>query len=182
MLTHAAMKSPHILNSNLFDFPARRHRFKSMPHLFRTPDGAEWKPSHPVPLTLADSTKVEGIWAGSAQEEKLRWWLGKPGHELAQTAEVSAIAVKGEKTKQLRWGDAPPGARIFFVLEAPTIGKSGTPYRLAKMVTTAATPGQAGYFDDERFSLFGTFNSDGTIAKIPPLPPPSDSPREGELF
>ena len=67
-----------------------------MPHLFRTLDGKLWKPSHPVLLALADGTKAEGIWAGSAQEEKLAWWLRKPGNELAQTEEVSAIAVKAE--------------------------------------------------------------------------------------
>jgi len=116
---------------------------------------------------------VEGIWAGSAQVEKLKWWLSKPGHDLAQTDEVAAIAIRGERSGEVRWGDAPNGAKMFFVLEAPTQSKAGQPYRLAKMVTTACTPEQAAYFEDERFALFGVLNPDGTVAKIPPLPPPA---------
>ena len=77
-----------------------------MPHLFRTLDGKQWKPSQPIHLTLADGTKVEGIWAGSAQEEKLAWWLRKPGNILAQTDEVAEIAVKAEDTNKLI--GAPP--------------------------------------------------------------------------
>lgn len=151
-----------------------------MPHLFRTIDEKLWKASQLIPLKLADGTPVEGIWAGSAQEEKLAWWLRKPGSELAQTGEVSEIAVKAEDTNKINWGAAPEGARLIFVLEAPTVGKSGQTYRLAKMVTTAATPAQIAYFRDERFSLFGTLNPDGTIARISPLSPPP--PEQGELF
>lgn len=151
-----------------------------MPHFFRTADDKLCKASHPISLTLADGTPVEGIWAGSAQEEKLTWWLRKPGNELAQTGEVAEIAVKAEDTNKINWGRAPEGARLIFVLEAPTVGKTGHTYRLAKMVTTAATPAQIAYFRDERFSLFGTLKPDGTIARIPPLPPPP--PEQGELF
>ncbi|HSI62223.1 MAG TPA: hypothetical protein VLE43_03870 [Candidatus Saccharimonadia bacterium] len=136
-------------------------------------------------LTLADGTRVEGVWAGSAQCEKLKWWLGKSGHDLAQTDEVAEVAVRGEHSGKVRWGEAPPGARLFFVLEPPKVGKTVHPYRLAKMVTTASTEEQSKYFEDERFSLFGTFNADGTIATIPSLPPPSGSPDSlalGELF
>lgn len=151
-----------------------------MPHLFRTADDKLCKASHPISLTLADETPVEGIWAGSAQEEKLAWWLRKPGNELAQTGEVAEIAVKAEDTGKINWGRAPEGAKLIFVLEAPTVGKTGHTYRLAKMVTTAATPEQIAYFRDERFSLFGTLKPDGTIARISPLPPPP--PEQGELF
>jgi hypothetical protein len=156
-----------------------------MPHLFRTHDGTEWKPGKPMPLTLADGTKVEGVWAGSAQVEKLQWWLGEPGSNLCQTDEVAAVAVRGEHTGVTRWGDAPPGAKLFFVLKPPQRGKNGQAYRLAKLVTTASTEAQTKYFDDERFSLFGTFTPDGTIARIPSPPPPSgpeDIRRPGELF
>jgi len=156
-----------------------------MPHLFRTHDGNEWKPGKPMALTLEDGTKVEGVWAGSAQVEKLPWWLSEPGSSLCQTDEVAAVAVRGEHTGETRWGNAPPGARLFFVLKPPQRGKNGHAYRLAKLVTTASTEAQTKYFDDERFSLFGTFNPDGTIASIPSLPPPSepgDGRRPGELF
>ena len=151
-----------------------------MPHLFRTLDGKQWKPSQPITLTLVDGTKVEGIWAGSAQEEKLAWWLRKPGNLLAQTAEVAEIAVKAEDTNKINWGAAPKAARLIFVLEAPTVGKKGETYRLARMVTTAANPAQITYFRDERFSLFGTLQSDGTIIRIPPLSPPP--PEQGALL
>ena len=134
-------------------------------------------------MTLADGTKVEGIWAGSATEEKLVWWLRTPGNDLAQTEEVAEIAVKADDTNEIRWGAAPAGARLFFVLEAPTQGKSGESYRIAKMVTTAATPAQIAYFRHKRFSLFGTLKPDGTIAKIlPPTPPLPDLPLQRELF
>lgn len=151
-----------------------------MPHLFRSLEGREYKPSVPFPLTFADGTRVEGIWGGSAQGEKLAWWLGKAGNELAQTEEVAAIAIRDEETKEVRWGRAPAGARLFFVLEPSPPGKD---YRIAKMVTTAATPAQAAYFNEERFSLFGRFRADGTIEVIPPLPPPPpDPPQQPELF
>lgn len=151
-----------------------------MPHLFRTLDGKQWKAGQPIRLTLADGTKAEGIWAGSAQEEKLAWWLRKPGNVIAQTEDVSEIAVKAEDTGQINWGAAPKGAKVIFVLEAPTVGKKGGSYRLAKMVTTAATPAQIACFHDERFSLFGTLQPDGSINRIPPLSPPPGG--QGELL
>lgn len=154
-----------------------------MPHLFRTLDGRLWKASQPLDLTHADGTKVKGLWGGSAQNEKLEWRLSKPGHVLAQTEEVAEVAVRDDDTGEINWGPAPAGARLFFVLEPPITGKNGEAYRLAKMVTTATTREEAAYFRDTRFSLFGTFNSDGSIAIIPPLPPPLPKPSaQGELF
>ena len=151
-----------------------------MPHLFRTLNGKLWKPSHSVSLTLADGTKVEGIWAGSATEEKLGWWLRKPGSELGQTEEVSEIAIKAEDNGEIIWGAAPVGARLFFVVEASPPGKN---YRIAKMVTCAANPAQVAYFRHGRFSLFGTLKPNGTIEKISPLPPPPpDVPAQRDLF
>ncbi len=154
-----------------------------MPHLFRALDGTLWKPGQSIPLTLAGGTKVSGIWAGSAQEEKLAWWLRQPGSDLAQSEEVAEVAVRADDTGEIAWGAAPAGVRLFFVVEAPRQAKTGESYRLAKMVTAAATPAQVAYFRDERFSLFGTFNADGAIARIPPLaPPPVKPPAQGELF
>lgn len=154
-----------------------------MPHLFRTTDGTLWKASQPLDLTLADGSKIEAVWGGSAQEEKLSWWLAKPGHLLAQTQEVAEVAVRDDETHDIAWGAAPAGARLFFVLEAPVQGKNGAPYRIAKMVTTATTEAEYAYFRDTRFSLFGTLQPDGSIQKIPPLPPPPPKPPvQGELF
>jgi hypothetical protein len=154
-----------------------------MPHQFRTRDGKLYKASQPVSLTLADGTKAEGIWGGSAQVEKLKWWLGKPGHELAQTEEVAEVAVRDDDVKEIRWGAAPEGARVFFVLTEPIVGKNGQSYRLAKMVTTASTPAQHTYFNDERFALFGKLNSDGTFTTIASLPPPAlPAAPQGDLF
>ena len=142
-----------------------------MPHLFRTRDGVERPPGKSLTMTLIDGTEVEALWTGSAQNEKLRWWLSKPGHELAQSDEVSAVAIRGEHTNKLRWGDTPTGAHLFFVLLPPQKSKSGHTYRLARMVTTACTPEQEKYFDDPRFALLGKFDSKGQVAKIAPLTP-----------
>ena len=146
-----------------------------MPHLFRTRDGVERTPGKSLTLTLANGTEVEALWTGSAQNEKLRWWQSKPGHELAQSDEVIAVAIRGEHTNQLRWGDTPAGAHLFFVLLPPQKSKSGHSYRRARMVTTVCTPEQEKYFDDLRFALLGTFGADGKIAKMEPLPPPKES-------
>jgi hypothetical protein len=155
-----------------------------MPHQFRTTDGTDWKPSRPFPLELADGSTVEGIWAGCAQYEKLGWWLKKPGNQLARSAEVSAVAIKGEQDGELRWGGTPEGIHLFFVIEPPTVGKSGGSYRLAKMVTIAATPEQLAFFQDERFALLGKWNADREISITPPINPPPPPPvqRQGELF
>lgn len=154
-----------------------------MPHLFRTTDGREWKASAPLAVTLANGTKVEAIWGGSAQGEKLDWWLRKPGNELGQTTEVAAVAVRNEDTDEVAWGPAPEGARVFFVIEPPVEGKSGGTYRIAKLVTAAASPSEEAYFNDNRVALFGTFRADGSVAQIPSLPaPPPKPPRQGELF
>ena len=151
-----------------------------MPHLFQTPGGVERKPSTPIPLLLADSSSVEGIWAGSATDEKLGWWLAKPGNQIAQSELVSAIAAKADDNGEIIWGDAPNGARLIFVLEASPPGKN---YRLAKMVTVAATPPQIAHFRHERSALFGTLQPDGSIKRIPPLnPPPPPAPDQRELF
>jgi hypothetical protein len=151
-----------------------------MPNLFRTLDGKVWKPKDSLPLTLADGTKIEGIWTGSATDEKRDWWVGKSGNELTQSEEITAVATKSDDTKELLWLDAPPHARLFFVLEARATGKN---YRRALMVTAPATPAQKAYLHHDRFSLFGKFKPDGTIERITPLDPPPPRPAlQGELF
>lgn len=151
-----------------------------MPNLYRTLDGRERKPSAPLPLQLADGTAVEGIWAGSATEEKLDGWLRRPGSQLAQSEPVAAIASKADDNGEMIWGEAPANARLIFVLLASPEGKS---YRLAKLVTTAANPAQIAWFRHDRFVLFGTLQPDGTIRKIPPVVPPTPpNPAQGELF
>jgi hypothetical protein len=150
-----------------------------MPHLFRTTVGRLWKPSERVALALADGTIVQGTWAGSAKEEMLKWWLSQNGNRLAQTEQVSEVAIKADDDKEIIWGPAPVGARLIFVLES----QPGKNYHLAKMVTTASTPAQVLYFRHERFSLFGSLKPDETIEKIPPLmPPPLPPPKQGRLL
>lgn len=152
-----------------------------MPHLFRTIHGREFRPGENLRLVLANGTEAWGIWGGSAKGEKLPWWVNKPGHQLAQTTDqISGIAIRDEDHTEVRWGAAPSGAHLFFVLEPPRGGKN---YRIAKMVTIAATPGQTAYFKEDRFSLFGSFAPDGTIRKLEaPAPPPPDPPRQPLLF
>ena len=151
-----------------------------MPNLYRTLDGHERKPGQPLPFQLASGALVEAVWAGSATEEKLEWWLRKAGSQLGQSEQVAAVASKADDDGEIIWGEAPAGAKLLFVLEAPPPGKN---YRLAKMVTTAASPAQAVYFRHDRSSLFGTLQRDGMIRKIPPLaPPPPLRPAQGELF
>ena len=93
-----------------------------MPHLYRTLEGIERKPGAPIPLLFADGSSVEGIWAGSATDEKLGWWLRKAGNQIAQSEPVAAIASKADDNGEMIWGDAPNGARLFFVLEASPPG------------------------------------------------------------
>jgi hypothetical protein len=145
-----------------------------VPHLFRTTDDIECKPGVRFPLHLADGTEVEVIWAGSARHERLGWWLKKPGHQLGQSAEVSEVGIKGEDDGELRWAKTPAGARLFFVIEPEKTGKSGTSYRLAKLVTVAATAGQASCFRDERFALLGKWDDEDKMAIIAPLDPPPE--------
>src|SRR5436190_5571347 len=122
-----------------------------MPHLFRTLHGREYRPGENLRLVLANGTETEGIWGGSAQGEKLQWWVNKPGHDLTQTKDqISGIAIRDEDTAEVRWGAVPAGAHLFFILEPAPQGKS---YRIAKMVTIAATSAQTAYFNEERFSL-----------------------------
>ncbi|WP_395745788.1 hypothetical protein [Prosthecobacter sp.] len=154
-----------------------------MCNIYRTTDGKVWKASQKVDLSRADGSKVEGVWGGSAKQEKLDWWLKKPGHELTQTAEVAAVGVKDNKTEDVAWGDAPEGAHLLFVLEAPVVGKNGAPYRIAKMVTREATEGEASYFQEPRCSLFGTMTADRGIRRLSPLPAPPPKPSaQSELF
>jgi hypothetical protein len=155
-----------------------------MPHHFRTPDGTLRKAGEFFPVRLANGTEVTIKWGGSAQKEKLHsWWLAQPGHELAQSEEVSEVAVRDDDAKKTRWGSAPAGARLFFVVKPPAVAKDGSTYRLALLVTAAATAEEFAYFRDERFVLFGILRPDGSMTIIPPLPPPPpDSPIQGELF
>jgi hypothetical protein len=166
--------------------PERSASFARMPHRFRTPDGTVWQTGRPFPLFLPDGREIEGIWGGCAQNEKLAWWLKKPGHELAQSAVIAGIGIKGEDDDVLRWDTTPQGARLFFVVEPPKLGKSGQSYRLVKMVTVAATPEQFAFFRDERYALLGEFDESGGITVMapsrPPDPLPSQGPAQGELF
>jgi hypothetical protein len=157
-----------------------------MPHRFRTKDGTVYGPGGktPFPVRLVDGSETIVIWGGCAQNEKLGWWLKKPGHEIGESAElVVGIAIEAEDTKEFIWGDAPEGARLIWVVEPPTVSKAGTTYRLAKMVTVEATPEQLAYFRDTRFALLGTLDEAGKVRAIPALkPPPAIAPAQGELF
>jgi hypothetical protein len=157
-----------------------------MPHRFRTIDGKIYGPGSKTPFTVRfpDGREAEVIWGGCAQSEKLAWWLRKPGHAIAESAqEIAAIAIEAEDTKEFTWGDAPPAARLIWVLEPPVVSKAGTSYQLGKMVTVEATPAQLAYFRDTRFALFGNLDSTGKITEIPTLePPPAVPPLQGELF
>lgn len=151
-----------------------------MPNLFRTTTGQERKPGPEIPFELCDGTRIEAIWAGSATEEKLPWWLGRAGNQLAQSEPVSAVASKADDDGELIWGQAPAGARLLYVIEPAAPGKT---YRLAKMLTTAATPPQAAYFRHQRSALFGRLNPEGRLERIPPPPPPKPAgPAQRELF
>lgn len=154
-----------------------------MCNIYRTKKGKVCKAGKPVDLSLADGSKTQGVWGGSATEEKLDWWIKKPGHELTQTDEVAEVGVKDNKTDDIAWAEAPDGARLLFVLEAPVMGKNGAPYRIAKMVTREATQAEAAYFQEPRCALFGTMKPDRSIRKISPLPAPPPRPSaQGELF
>lgn len=154
-----------------------------MCNIYRTKKGKVCKAGKPVDLSLADGSKTEGVWGGSATEEKLDWWLKKPGNELTQTDEVAEVGVKDTKTDDIAWAQAPDGAHLLFVLEAPVVGKNGAPYRIAKMVTREATKAEAAYFREPRSALFGTMKPDRSIRRLSPLaaPPPRPS-AQGELF
>jgi hypothetical protein len=157
----------------------------AMPHRFRSKEGKVYGPGSKTPFAVwfPDGTEAEVIWGGCAQNEKLGWWLRKPGHGIAQTGEVAAVAIEAEDTGEFVWGDAPEGARLIFVVEPPTVSKSGSSYRLAKMVTVEATPEQLAYFRDTRFALLGRLDGTGKVAEIAPLePPPAVPPAQGELF
>lgn len=150
-----------------------------MPNAFRAIDGTLWKAGQLIPLTLPDGSVVTEKWAGSATEEKLAWWL-RPSTEnvLAHTPAVAAIGTDdgGEPV----WADAPEGACAFFVITAPEPGKD---YRLAKMVTTAASPAMAAWIGNDRFALLGTPRPNGGFVKVNPPDPPEPPPRpQLELF
>ena len=83
----------------------------AMPHQFRTADDRSRKAGEDIELTLADGTKVQGTWAGSAKEEMLEWWLSRPGNELAQTEQISEVAIKADDDHEMLWGAAPVGAQ-----------------------------------------------------------------------
>ena len=152
-----------------------------MCNFFRTLDGTIRKAGEIVPLTLPDGTATSGVWAGSATEEKLHErWLRPAGNQITQSEVVAAVASKADDNGEMIWGDTPAGAHVFFLLVAPEAGKG---YRLAKMVTTKATPAQIAYFRHDRSALFGCLESGGTIVKISPVdPPPPPPPAQGELF
>lgn len=136
-----------------------------MPKRYRTPgDGEQW-PGMPLSVQLANGRWVSCIWAGSAQEEKLSWWLGKSGNELAQSDLVATVALEADDNGEVIWSDAPPHGRLLFVIEKQSPERN---YRLAKMVTIAATPAQVAHYRHERFVLFGLLRYDGSIYRISP--------------
>jgi hypothetical protein len=150
-----------------------------MPNAFRTTTGELWRAGQPIPLTLPDGTVATEKWAGSAKEERLEWWLrAGSGNQLARTAPVAAIGTNDSGA--LLWADAAPGSHAFFVIVAPEPGKS---YRLAKMVTAAASSALAAAIRHDRFALLGTLTPDGAIEKLtPPEPAAPPPPAQGELF
>ena len=145
-----------------------------MPQMYRTRDGHVGRPRQPLLLTLADGTQVESIWSGVAQEENLLKWLSQPGHQLSQSEEIEAIAIKNEDAKEPRWGSAPAGARLLFILRPKELGgQSENRHPLARLVTTSATPAEEAYYQTERSALFGFLNSDGSLTRVAPLPVPA---------
>lgn len=149
---------------------------------FRSVVGKEWKPGDELPLELAGGETVQGVWAGFATREKLKWWLRQHGNQLAQGEEVAEVAERADDTREVIWGPVPRGARLIFVLAPPPPGKL---YRLARMLTTAANENQVAYFRHGRYPVLGSLSGQGEIRDVAPQvlevrdrPPPA----QGELF
>ncbi|HEX2748364.1 MAG TPA: hypothetical protein VHM91_10230, partial [Verrucomicrobiales bacterium] len=80
-----------------------------MPHAIRTTDGRPWKPGQSFSATLADGRVAPAVWGGCARYETLqKKWLNVPGNELAQSEQVSEVAITDEESGKTRWGPAPP--------------------------------------------------------------------------
>ncbi len=147
---------------------------------FRSVVGKEWKPGDALPLEFLDGTPAEGVWAGFATREKLRWWLRQPGNQLAQSELVESFAERTDDSGDIIWGPVSPATHFLFVVQPPLPGKS---YQLARMITDEANPEQATYFRHGRIPLFGTLSSEGDIVEVSQdaLPPPPPK-AQGELF
>lgn len=156
---------------------AVRPLLRAMPYLYRTRDGQVNRPRQPISVTLADGTRVQSLWSGFAHEENLDKWLNQPGHELSQSEEVSAIAIREEGAEEARWGTAPPGARLLFVLRPHDVGRPRESQRIARLVTTLASTEEEAYYGAERSALFGFLHSDGSVTRIAPLPLPTQPTR-----
>jgi len=158
--------SADLFSSAFFDILQNPRRIR-MPHRFRTLDGRECKPQQLIPLVLEEGSYAHGTWAGSATVEKLTWWT-RPGsgNVLTQSLDiVTEIAQKDDSTGELVWGPLPQDTRLFFVLEAPSPGKN---YRLARLLTTAATNPEIAYYNHPRAPFLGRWE-DGSLIEMPPL-------------
>lgn len=142
---------------------------------------------------MTDHRIEKGVWAGSAQKEKLRYWTKTMSGEVVTVPGVSRWGeIDGLREE---WEDIPEGLTLAGILLPPQMGLNGQTYRLLKIMTAPATGKQLGRFEKDRAVEYvedlpgiALFPREPRPPKPPPkatrplADPTKPAPVQGELF
>jgi len=89
----------------------------------------------------------EAVFGGPARAENRRYWIQRERAEEVLVPDVTRFGEKNQTTGEQGWEDLPPGSALEGLLLPQPPGKE---YRLLKIVTQPATPGQRARLGNDR--------------------------------
>lgn len=104
----------------------------------------------------------EAVFGGPARNESRNYWIRREGAEPVIVPDIDRFGEKSKVTGQQNWEDVPAGSALEGLLLPTPPGKD---YRLLKVVTQPASPGQLARLGNDR-------------APILRLPPGASAPRK----
>jgi hypothetical protein len=129
----------------------------------------------------------EAVFGGPAKQESRNYWLKREGAEDVRIPRVSRFGEKNKATGTQGWEDVPQGSFLEGLLLPQPPGKA---YRLLKVVTQPATPGQLARLGNDRAPVIVSATG-APVASIPlapavggeaPATPDAPKPAEQSLF
>lgn len=89
----------------------------------------------------------DAVFGGPAKGENKSFWIKREGAEEVRVPDISRFGEKNKATGEQGWQDVAPGSTLDGLLLPQPPGKD---YRLLKIVTQPATPGQIARLGNDR--------------------------------
>jgi hypothetical protein len=149
--------------------------------------GKEVRPGQPATVLLRgpggefELPYAEAVFGGPARTESRQYWIRREGAQDVLIPGIERFGEKDKRSGQQNWAEVPEDSAMEGLLLPPPPGKE---YRLLKVVTQPATPGQLASLGNDRVPVFPHVPAEAIIlpaASASPAPEPAPRPPSQQL-